>query len=85
MSYQYVVDSTNLEQQFIIPSASVDTSTLRVRVQTSSTDTTKTTYVLKSDFTSLTSTSATYFLQEIEQGKFEVYFGDGVVGKASRF
>ena len=81
VSYQYVVDSTNLEQQFIIPSASVDTTTLRVRVQASTTDTTKTTYVLKSDFTSLTSTSATYFLQEIEQGKFEVYFGDGVVGK----
>ena len=81
VSYQYVVDSTNLEQQFIIPSASVDTSTLRVRVQASTSDTTKTTYALKSDFTSLTSTSATYFLQEIEQGKFEVYFGDGIVGK----
>jgi len=81
VSYQYVVDSTNLEQQFIIPTPSVDTSTLKVRVQASSADTTTTTYTLKSDFTSLSSTSTTYFLQEVESNKFEVYFGDGIVGK----
>ena len=81
VSYRYVVDTSNLEQQFIIPSASVDTSTLRVNVQTSVSNTTKTTYALKTDFTSLDSNSTTYFLQEVEQGKFEVYFGDGIVGK----
>ena len=73
VSYRYVVDTSNLEQQFIIPSASVDTSTLRVNVQTSVSNTTKTTYALKTDFTSLDSNSTTYFLQEVEQGKFEVY------------
>ena len=30
--------------------------------------------------TSLSSTSKVYFLQEQEDGKFEVYFGDGVLG-----
>ena len=34
------------------------------------------------DITQLTSTSAVYFLQEVESGKYEVYFGDGVVSKA---
>ena len=29
----------------------------------------------------LDSTSLKYFLQEIENGRYEVYFGDGVVGK----
>ena len=28
------------------------------------------------------STSKVYFLQEVEGGRFEVYFGDGVLGKA---
>ncbi len=81
INFQYTANSSNLEQQFIIPSANVDTTTLVVRVQNSSTDTTTTTYTLNTDYTNLTSTSTKYFLQEIEDGKFEVYFGDGVSGK----
>ena len=79
-SFNYTVNSSNLEQQFIIPSARADTNTLRVRVQTSSSDTTTETYTLNTDYTTLTSTSKVYFLQEVENGRFEVYFGDGVFG-----
>ena len=78
ISFQYTVNSSNLEQQFIIPSSNVDTNTLKVRVQNSSSDTTTTTYSLNTDYTNLTSTSTKYFLQEVEDGRFEVYFGDGV-------
>ena len=81
VNYTYTVDSTNLEQQFIIPSASADTSTLVVSVQNSVSDTTTINYTLNTDFNTLTSTSAKYFLQEVEEGRFEVYFGDGIVGK----
>ena len=81
VQFQYTVNSTNLEQQFIIPSAAVDTSTLVVRVQNSSSDTTTTTYTLNTDFATLDSTSTRYFLQEIENGQYEIYFGDGNVGK----
>ena len=81
VQYQYTVNSSNLEQQFIIPSASVDTSTLVVRVQTSGSDTTTTTYSLNSDYSTLSSSSTVYFLQEVENGQFEIYFGDGTVGK----
>ena len=79
--YTYTVDSSNLEQQFIIPSAAVDTSTVIVSVQASSSDITTEVYTLNTDYTSLDSTSLKYFLQEIEEGRYEVYFGDGVVGK----
>ena len=81
VNYTYTVDSTNLEQQFIIPSATVDTSTLVVKVQNSVSDTTTTTYTLNTDYTNLLSTSTKYFLQEVEDGRFDVYFGDGVSGK----
>ncbi len=81
VNFQYTANSSNLEQQFIIPSANVDTDTLVVRVQTSSSDTTTTTYTLNTDYTNLLSTSTKYFLQEVEDGRFEVYFGDGVSGK----
>ena len=81
VNYTYTVDSNNLEQQFIIPSAAVDTSTLVVSVQNSVSDTTSVTYTLNTDYTTLTSTSTRYFIQEIEEGRFEVYFGDGISGR----
>ena len=79
--YTYTVDSSNLEQQFIIPSASADTNTLVVSVQASSSDITTEVYTLNTDYATLDSTSLKYFLQEVEDGKYEVYFGDGVTGK----
>ena len=79
--YTYTVNSSNLEQQFIIPSAAVDTTTLVVSVQASSSDITTETYTLNTDYATLTPTAQTYFLQEIEDGQYEVYFGDGVTGK----
>ena len=79
--YTYTVDSSNLEQQFVIPSSAVDTGTVVVSVQTSSSDVTTEVYTLNTDYAVLDSTSLKYFLQEIEDGKYEVYFGDGVNGK----
>ena len=79
--YTYTVDSNNLEQRFVIPAANVDTTTLITSVQASSSDVTTEIYTLNTDYTTLDSTTLVYFLQEIEDGKFEVYFGDGVNGK----
>ena len=79
--YTYTVNSSDLEQQFIIPSASADTTTLVVSVQASSSNITTEVYTLNTDYATLDSTSLKYFLQEVEDGKYEVYFGDGVTGK----
>ena len=79
--YTYTVNSSDLEQQFIIPSASADTNTLVVSVQASSSNITTEVYTLNTDYATLDSTSLKYFLQEVEDGKYEVYFGDGVTGK----
>ena len=81
VTYRYTVDSTDVDQKFIIPSVNADTSTLKVTVQTSSVDTSLTTYTLANGLKSLTSTSQAYFLQETDTGKFQVYFGDGVLGQ----
>ena len=81
-TFKYTVNTSDPDQRFIIPSPNADTTTLRVQVQNSSSDSTTATYTLATGFTSLDSTSRVYFLQEVEDGKFEVYFGDGVVGRA---
>ena len=81
VTFKYTVNTSDPDQRFIIPSANADTSTLKVKIQNSVSDTTTNTYTLATGFTSLDSTSKVYFLQESEDGKFETYFGDGVVGK----
>ena len=56
-----------------------DTSTLKVKVQNSSSDSTTNTYTKSQTLTELDSTSKVYFLQEQGDGRFEVYFGDGIL------
>ena len=79
---KYTVDSSNVEQRFLLADNRADTTTLTVKVQNSSSDSTSVTYTRATDISQLTSTSTVYYLQEVEVGKFEVYFGDGVVSKA---
>jgi len=80
VSSRYTVDVQNVEQRFLINDDRVDTTTLTVRVQNSLSDSTLTTYTLATDISGLTSTSNVYFLQEVEDGKYEIYFGDGILG-----
>ena len=79
---RYTVDSADVDQRFIIPNDLVDTKTLLVEVQNSATDTVTNTWTKATDISELTQNSSTYFIQEIEDGQFEVIFGDGVVSKA---
>jgi len=79
---RYTVNTNDVNQRFIINDPRADTSTLKVEVQTSSSDSTTTTYTKATDITQLTGSSEVYFLQEVENGKHEVYFGDGVVSKS---
>ena len=82
VTFRYTVDTADPDQRFIIPSELADTTTLKVKVQNSASDTTTSTYTKVTGLTSINSTSKVYFLQESEDEKFEVYFGDGVLGKA---
>ena len=79
---KYLVDSSDVDQRFILTDPRSDTTTLTVKVQNSTTDTTTTTYTKATDITQLSALSTVYFLQEIETGRYEVYFGDGVVSQA---
>jgi hypothetical protein len=80
VTFKYTADTTDVDQKFIIPSAKADTSTLLVKVQNSSADTTTETYSLAGGYNNVTATSKVYFIQEGQDGKYEIYFGDGVNG-----
>ena len=79
---KFIVDTSNVDQTFILTDPRADTTTLTVKVQTSTTDTSTITYTKATDITQLSASSTVYYLQEVERGRFEVYFGDGVVSKA---
>jgi len=81
VTYQYTYDAADVDQRFLIPSERIDTTTMRVVVQNSAEDTTSNTYTKATSITELDNTSKVYFLQEAEDGQFEIYFGDGVIGK----
>ena len=59
-----------------------DTTTLTVKVQNSTSDTTTTTYTKATDISQLSKNSTVYFIQETESGRFQIYFGDGATSKA---
>lgn len=78
---RYTADSTDVNQKFLLNTDKADTTTLTVQVQNSSSDSTTVTYTKATDITQLTGDSTVYYLQEVSDGQFEVYFGDGVVSK----
>ena len=82
VTFKYTNDVNDVDQKFIIPSANADTSTILVKVQNSATDTTTNTYSLAGGYNSVDANSKVYFIQEGQDGKYEVYFGDGINGKA---
>jgi len=81
VTFKYVYDINDPDQKLVIPTNTADTSTLQVIVQTSATDTTQSIYSLAGGYNSVASDSKVYFIQETIDGKYEIYFGDGVTGK----
>jgi hypothetical protein len=69
-------------QKFVIPNGDVDISTIRVYVKDSSGSSAKTKFVRYSDITQTLSTSLVYYLEQNSGGKYQLYFGDGVISKA---
>lgn len=73
---------SNPKSVFTIPNANIDTRTLKVTVTPTSGNTAAQTYNLVSDILDVTGSSLVYFLNESNDGKFKVSFGDNVIGQS---
>ena len=80
-SLLYRVDNDIESQKFQISDSDVDTSTLRVRVQENEEALTYDIYSRFESLLNVDSASQIHYIQENTNGKYEVYFGDGVIGK----
>ena len=74
--------STTSPVRYILPNENVDTTSITVDVQNSADDQNSTRYNVASDISQVQANSAVYFLQEVEDSQYEIYFGDNVIGKA---
>jgi uncharacterized pyridoxamine 5'-phosphate oxidase family protein len=84
ISLQYLMDPTNRKRKFIIPSANVDTDTLEVRVQESTSNTDLTIYNKSESIVDLNANSTVYFIEENDALTYNIYFGDNVIGKTPK-
>lgn len=79
--YTFRVDQGGPSEKYTIPNLNVDTSTLRVRVQESYTNLEFSTYTYATNLTNLNTESKVFFLEESTKGYYEIFFGDGSLGK----
>lgn len=77
----YTVNNSLKSQRFIIDNTSVDTSSIRIKVFESQNSTSFQYYDRVDNILDLNAESQAYFVNEIEDEKYEIYFGDGVIGK----
>lgn len=83
LSYNYNFDaSSNPKRIFKIPDVNADTNTLTVSVQQSSTNTESVVYTLSTDALTNDPNDTVYYLQEGQDGFYEIYFGENIVGKS---
>lgn len=73
--------NNTLGYKFKIPDINVDTTTLLVSVQESGSNNYTETFTAASNYLTLSPSSTVYFLQEGLNGFYEIYFGDGILGK----
>ena len=77
----FTVNSSLFNQRYILDNSFIDTSTIKVRVRPSQSSTTSVTYKQIDNIIGITSTSSSYLLQEIEDERYELIFGDNVIGR----
>lgn len=79
LSFSYNVTAGS---KFIIPNQYTDLSTLNVRVQESASSSYIETYALAGSIVDITADSKVYWVKEIDNGLYELTFGDGNIGKS---
>jgi hypothetical protein len=83
ITYNFVQEqATNPKQIFTLPDPNIDTNTIRVLVRQSLSNTDFEVYNKVDDVNDVTGEDSVYFLQETRGERYQIYFGNGSIGKA---
>jgi hypothetical protein len=77
---EYIVD-TFRRQRYVIPNENVDIDTVKITVKPNAQSTFIDSYNRSTDITTLDSTSRIYYINEGPDMRYEVFFGDGTIGR----
>ena len=80
LTKQFTYDGS-LDQRFILNNSFIDTSTLSVYVKRTNDSGLGIEYAAINNILDTTSESRIYILQEVQDEKYEIKFGDGIIGK----
>ena len=75
------VDANNPNQKFILENANIDIDSINVFVRGTQLSTVKNSFKLSKNLFDISSESKVFFIQEIEDQRYELIFGDGIFGK----
>ena len=78
----FTYSSRNPNQKFILPNTGVDTELISVGIRVNEFSTAKSTYKMHDNIFDIDSTSRVYYIQEINDERYEIFFGDGIFGTA---
>jgi hypothetical protein len=81
LTQNFTVDANNPNQKFVLPNANIDTSTIRVIVRNTQASSVAKKFLLANNLIDVKSDSKVFFIQEIEDQRYEIIFGDDVFGK----
>lgn len=81
LDYFFTVATPGPAEKYVIPNQNVDTRTVQVAVQYTGTSSYSQSYTLVDDIVDIQANTNAYFLEENAEGFFQIYFGDGVVGR----
>lgn len=73
---------TEADQKFILPNKDIDLSTLSISVQQTGENPDYVKYTRAEDVLELTANSTVYFMKELEDGTYQLYFGTNNLGKS---
>ena len=83
LTSSFTYSTRNPNQRFVLPNSGIDTSLISVIVKSnSSPQTPSVKYSLQDSLFAIDKESEVYFLQEIEDERYELFFGDNIFGKA---
>jgi hypothetical protein len=81
LTNNFTFSSNNLNQKFILPNSGIDTDLISVVVRNNEQSTISVKYSLQDSLFDIDGESKVFFLQEIEDERYELIFGDGFFGK----
>ena len=81
LTSNFTYSDFNQNQRFILDNIGVDTSLISTRVRSNETSTNSVKYSYQDSLFDIDSNSNVFFLQEIEDERYELIFGDGIFGK----